>query len=313
MTGLRPRLQNQIRQVDARVDGAGGAYAAEREEIRRAVAFVDCLCERLGLNECERDLNPGTGKPQLLLLMCDAQGERVVLKVYGMQRPNEAPVQGLWANEGVATVRVLDSGDDPVSWLLMPYLSGIAPAQADGPALTVDVAHIMSVAHGIYRANVGRPQELYAGVGMHLRRVLAAATRHDYAVPPDVDINAAQLMSSGVPTFLHGDLTTANLLRGSNGLRILDTCGYTGPAEFDAARWSARVGGSLGAIEVLNHWLGVETALDPRLARRLLGLELLMQAGVREIVKEERGLPWTERDDETQRLLCLGTKLIMQP
>ncbi len=309
MISLRPLLREQIRQVDIRVGSAEGTYSAERDEIRRAVAFVDELCGRLGLGALERNLNPGTGKPQLLLLMRDARGERVVLKVYGRLRHNEAAVQKLWWEEGVATVRVLDSGDDPVSWLLMPYIAGIVPAPADGLALTADVARIMAAAHRIHRSNVGSPRELYTGVGVHLRNVLAAVTRHHYAVPSHVDVDAAEVMRSSVPTFLHGDLNAVNLLRGADGLRVLDTCGYTGPAEFDAARWCARVGTSRGAVEALGRWLDVETALDPNLARRLLGLELLMEAGVREIVKEERGLPWAERDDETQRLLHVGAEL----
>ena len=235
MISLRPLLREQIRQVDIRVGSAEGTYSAERDEIRRAVAFVDELCGRLGLGALERNLNPGTGKPQLLLLMRDARGERVVLKVYGRLRHNEAAVQKLWWEEGVATVRVLDSGDDPVSWLLMPYIAGIVPAPADGLALTADVARIMAAAHRIHRSNVGSPRELYTGVGVHLRNVLAAVTRHHYAVPSHVDVDAAEVMRSSVPTFLHGDLNAVNLLRGADGLRVLDTCGYTGPAEFDAA------------------------------------------------------------------------------
>jgi hypothetical protein len=231
----------------------------------------------------------------------------VVLKVYGRLRPNEAAVQRLWWQEGVATVQILASGDDPVSWLLMPYVTGVVPFPADEPALTVAVARIMTEAHSIYCANVGSPRDLYAGVGGHLRNVLAVAKRHRYTVPSDV--NAAEIMRSGTPTFLHGDLTPLNLLRGPSGLQILDTCGYTGPAEFDAARWCARLGGSHGAVEVLERWLDIETTLDSRLAYRLLGLELLMEGGVREIIKEERGLPWTERDDETQRLFEIGDEL----
>jgi len=117
---------------------------------------------------------------------------------------------------------------------------------------------------------VGSPRDLFTGVGVHLRNVLAAATRHHYAVPSSVDVEAAEVMQSGMPTFLHGDLTPVNLLRAPDCLRVLDTCGYTGPAEFDAARWCARVGGSHGAVEMLARWLEVETALadeevgDPR-------------------------------------------------
>ncbi len=313
MINLRRLFREKIRQVDARVNGAQGVYSAERDEIRRAVAFVDELCGRLSLGELERVLNPDSGKPQLLLLMRDARGGRVVLKVYGRLRPNEAAVQRLWWQQGVATVRVLDSGDDPVSWLLMPNVTGIVPALATGPALTADVARIMDAAHRIKRADVGTPRDLFTGVGVHLRNMLVVATRHHYAVPSGVDVKAAEVMQSGMPTFLHGDLAPVNLLRGPDRLRVLDTCGYTGPAEFDAARWCARVGGSRGAVEMLARWLEVETALNVDLAHRLLGLELLMEAGVREIIKEEGGLPWAERDDETQRLLHLGAELGMVP
>ena len=50
--------------------------------------------------------------------------------------------------------------------------------------------------------------------------------------------------------------------------------------------------------------------VDRQLAKRLLGLELLMEAGVREIVKEEQGIDWATADAETQRLFSVGSELL---
>ena len=110
---------------------------------------------------------------------------------------------------------------------------------------------------------------------------------------------------------MHGDLTVLNLLQDDVGrLLMLDTCGYTGPAEFDAARWSARTGGAAAATDLLTAWCRREPELDRRLANKLLGLELLMEAGVREIVKDERRIDWTVTDSETQRLFAVGSELL---
>jgi tetratricopeptide (TPR) repeat protein len=310
---LVPLLEKQIEQVRRRVDSGLGGYAYELDEIRKAVEQVDGLRHRLELDGMVRDMNPGTGKPQVLLEFRDVHGEPVVLKVYGRQRPNEAAVQGLWAAAGVPTAPILASGDDPVSWLLMGRLSGRPPSRSDGIELTSAVAQAMVPAHQTYRADVGEPKDLYQGIGVHLRGVLAATESHDYRVPPGIDAMARDVMGSGRQTFLHGDLATVNLLVDGAEVRFLDTCGYTGPPEFDAARWCARVGGSARAEEALDRWLEVETALDRGLARRLLALELFMEAGVREIIKDEQGRPWDDRDPETIALLAAGGRLLDAP
>lgn len=300
-------LDAYIRRVDARV--GDGPYAEESQEIRRAVVMVEHLRRELALGDLLRNVNPDAGKPQVLLAFRSAEAD-TVLKVYGKRRPNEAAVQGLWAKAGVATAAVLASADEPVSWLLMPMVQGRVPSSADAPGLTGDVARIMQHAHSVYSAHVGVPKSLYQGIGPHLRAVLAAALRHGYDIPADLGAVAGRIYSAGTPKLLHGDLAGVNLLRAEDGrLCILDTCGYTGPAEFDAARWAARVGGSARAEVVLDEWMATEVGLVRGLARQLLGLELLMEAGVREIIKDEQGLPWRERDQESSACVDLGLRL----
>ena len=312
-SSLVPMLEKQIRQVRRRVDSGLGGYAYEVDEIRKAIEQVDGLRDQLELDELIRDLNPGTGKPQVLLEFRDTRGQPVALKVYGLRRPNEAAVQGLWAAAGVPTAPVLASGDEPVSWLLMGWLPGLPPSATEGVDLTPAVARAMVPAHRIHRADVGEAKDLYQGIGGHLNRVLAAASEHGYTVPPGLDAAAQEVLRAGRWTFLHGDLAPVNLLRDGDVVRFIDTCGYTGPAEFDAARWCARVGGSARAEEALDRWLEVETALDRGLARRLLALELFMEAGVREIIKDEQDLPRTDRDPETAALLAAGSRLLDVP
>ncbi len=307
---LSAAIREQIEQVDRRVMGGGGAYAAEREEIRRASQTVEQLRIRLELAKFLHTLNPGSGKPQLLLGFRSVRCGRVVLKVYGRPRPNEAAVQGFWARAGVSVVEILAAGDDPVSWLLMPMISGVPPELGDGTALTCALGEIMTTAHAVYSPEVGRPRDLYTGLAGHLGVVLAALGRHGYAPPDGWEGAARQLYRSGASTFLHGDLTPNNLLREPSGqLRLLDTCGYTGAAEFDGARWCARVGGSQHAVALLDTWMRTESGLNAQLAQALLGLELLMEAGVRELVKDEHHQSWERRDEETRRCLTLGTHL----
>jgi hypothetical protein len=303
-------IREQIEQVDQRVMGGGGAYAAEREEIRRASATLKQLCTRLGLVEFLHSLNPGVGRPQLLLGFRSVQYGRVVLKVYGRIRPNEAAVQGFWARAGVPVVEVLAAGDDPVSWLLMPMISGSIPKLTNPTALTRTLAEIMTTAHALFSPEVGDPRDLHMGIADHLRIVLDALTRHNYSIPDDWECAAQQFYCSGSSTFLHGDLTSKNLLQEPGGrLRLLDTCGYTGPAEFDAARWCARIGCGHHAVALLETWLNTEPGLDTHLAHRLLGLELLMEAGVRELRKEERHDSWEQCDEETRLCLTMGAQL----
>lgn len=307
-SALSRAIEEHIDQVDRRV--ADGAYAAEAAEIRRAVKSLGQIREQLGLVKFRCSLNPGLGKPQLLLAFWSADRGDVALKVYGRRRPNEAAVQALWSSAGVPVVPVLAAGDDPVSWLLMPRVDGQQPCPQASADLTVELAGIMRTAHAVYSAAVGTRRDLEAGVGIHLHKVLATAARHGYPLPDHWERAAREYYREGTDTFLHGDLTVLNLLQDKAGqLHLLDTCGYTGPAEFDAARWSARMGGVAQAMEFLNAWCRSEPELDRGLADRLLGLEFLMEAGVREIVKEERGLDWAAKDAETLRLLSVGREL----
>jgi hypothetical protein len=302
-------IQEQIEQVDRRV--TGGAYAGEATEVRLAAETVPGLRDRLGLVTFRGSLNPGLGEPQLLLGFWLAEHGDVVLKVYGRQRPNESAVQAMWHSAGVPVVPVLSAGDDPVSWLLMPRVPAQQPCPGVGPDLTSNLAAILRAAHAVYSPAVGRPRDLLTGVGGHFRQVLAAAERHGYPLPRAWELAALKYYQAGTATFLHGDLTVRNLLQNHAGrLLLLDTCGYTGPAEFDAARWSARIGGAAGAADLLAVWCRSEPELDRRLAKRLLGLELLMEAGVREIVKEERRIYWAVTDAETQRLFSVGSELL---
>ena len=305
----RRAIEEQIEQVDRRV--TGGAYAGEATEVRLAAEIVPGLRDRLGLVKFRGSLNPGLGKPQLLLGFWSAEHGDVVLKVYGRQRPNESAVQATWHSAGVPVVPVLSAGDDPVSWLLMPRVPGQQPGPEACPDLTGHLARILRAAHAVYSPAVGKPRDLLTGVGGHFRQVLAAAERHGYPLPRGWESAALTYYQAGTGTFLHGDLTVRNLLQDDAGrLLLLDTCGYTGPAEFDAARWSARTGGAAGAAYLLAAWCRSEPELDRRLANRLLGLEVLMEAGVREIVKEERRIDWAVTDAETGRLFSVGSELL---
>ncbi|MDL5158936.1 phosphotransferase family protein [Actinomycetospora termitidis] len=297
----------QITRVDARV--AGGPYGHESDEVRRAADALDAIIDHRSLYGPVRDLTPGTGKPQFLLQLADETGTPVVLKVYGRLRPAEAAVQARWCAAGVPTPEIRSSGDEPVSWLLMSVLSGSPPARERGPLLTRRLARTMSTAHSVDAHDLSGPVDLASALEKHLAAVTSAAEAHGYRVPRDILGRARTTMSSDLPTCLHGDLSPVNLMESRDSLHILDTCGYFGPAEFDAARWCARVGGADGAERELGRWLTEERGLDPERARTLLGLELIMEAGVREIIKDERGDDAGPRDSVTDALLAAADRL----
>jgi hypothetical protein len=244
-----------------------------------------------------------------------------VLKAYGRKRPSEAQVQRLWRSNGVNVVAVLEHGDDPATWLLMPPLRIEAVSDLhQGHRLdlvTRELAELMTPAHNLGAAALktgelgANLQRLDEAMTLHLAAVLIPLARHGYPVRQDWRELIRALSASGRPAVLHGDLGGGNVVRNTDDrtLQILDTCGYIGPAEFDAARWAARHGGATRAEDALAAWLDTEPGLDYDLANALLGLELLMEAGVREIVKEERGEPWDVPDRITLDLVRASHRL----
>lgn len=308
---LAAALAAQAEQVARRVSGGGNLYATDIVAFDRASAMIDMLRRQLNLGAFLETLNVSSGKAQLLLAFESDRGD-VVIKIYGKVRPNEAAVQAFWAQGGISVVPVLARGDEPVSWLLMPFVVSTCPDAADLIALTREVAQVMRPAHGMYQPSLGSPNSLRSGVGEHLATVLSVAERHGYQLPLECRSRALQLYDSGIPCLLHGDLVPRNLLRAPSGqLLMIDTCGYTGPPEFDAARWCARMGGPEASVDLLRIWMGSEPDLDVDLAYALLGVELLMQAGVYEIVKDESGQNANVRDPRTESALELGAELAM--
>lgn len=196
-------------------------------------------------------------------------------------------------------------------------------AQLAGATLTsvsAELAALMANAHSVGSAVLGGAtsldttglQRLSDAVTTHLGGVLVALRRHGYPLREDWDALVRRLCTSQQPTLLHGDLGGGNVVRDADDgqLRILDSCGYIGPPEFDAARWAARTGGATKSEDVLSTWLANEPGLDEPLTRALLGLELLMEAGVRELVKDEQHQPLNLPDAITEQLLATTNRLL---
>jgi len=322
---LDETLRRQIAAVDRRVSLGGGVYSEETGEIREAARWTKALRAELGLGPLVESLTPDTGKPQVLFAFETAVHGPVVLKVYGTARPGEAASQRLWVARGVRSVPVLASGDAPVSWLLMERipaaaLHGADPAGAD-PAgiagqrsLTREVAAVMRHAHDRGDAGLSVAHALVPSWLRHLTIAVGVLRRHGYRVPDAWDEVTARAGASDEPVLLHADLTPGNLIRDQRDgrLRIFDASGTVGPAAFDAARWAARTGGADGAERLLHDWLAVEDSIGQAQAFALLGVELLMQAGVVELMKAERGLPADRPDEETIGCLNRSAKLLKE-
>ncbi len=157
---------------------------------------------------------------------------------------------------------------------------------------------------------MGLPR-LVTALETHLGTVTEVLVRHGYTVTIPWRMMVRDLVSTGPATVLHGDLADGNVVRGleDGGLLLLDACGYIGPAAFDAARWAARIGGVQAAQQHLHVWQRHEVENDSQAAYKWLGLELLMQAGVRELVKDERRCLLAYPDAVTQQYVTLATEL----
>lgn len=316
MSVLMDDLAAQVVAVDRRV-AAAGAYTHESDEVRVAAEQVPLLQRRLNLGQYLGSLTPPTGKPQYLLEFessdtssaCRRTSGLLVLKVYGRSRPGEAELQGRWSCRGLPTPRIYDYDDSPVSWLLMERIAGgplaTPSSREQSLALTREVAEVMARVHAEGDLEVRGARPLRDAVLPHLEVVVAALLRHAYSVPHDWRTRASRAYGAGRPVSLHGDLFTGNMLRTSDmRLLLVDACAYLGDASFDAGRWAVRLATVDCPPEMLLHtWLKVEN-LDPAVATALLGAECLMQAGVREIVKDEQGRPFSDRDELTLGLVA---------
>lgn len=176
--------------------------------------------------------------------------------------------------------------------------------------VTVAVAAVVREAHGVAADPADAHPTLVDGVLRHLEIAKNTLIRHGYQLSDVVIERCKDLYTAGPATVLHGDLAPNNVVRDpiDGQLWLLDPCGYLGPAEFDAARWCARFERPELAVTALHAWMAIET-LDVARATELLGAELVMQAGVRELVKDEQGGAYSLLHDEcTAALLEAGKR-----
>jgi streptomycin 6-kinase len=325
---LRQVIADHVAAVERRT--RGGAYEHELDEVKAAATAVDQLVELLQLGAFVDTLTPPTGKPQLLLEFATATtatvaaGRTAVLKVYGRARPGEAIAQRRWAARGVPVPEVLQDGELVVdgrrlSWLLMERLHGAMPADpADDADEAVRLTHVVAAAMATAHEPsdvpaTGNVTALRDGVEHHLVTVVDVLVRHGYEPPDGWRELAASTYAAGRAVLLHGDLAHVNLFDDVRGTTfVLDACGYVGDAAFDAARWCARTANATAARPgscslLVDAWLAHEP-LDRTLLDAFLALEHLMEAGVREIRKDEQRLPSAERDDRTEALLRASSR-----
>src|SRR5437870_6999610 len=298
-------LQRQVGAVDRRVRNSG-MYLHEADEIRRAAEQVPSLRRALGLGYFVRSLTPSTGKQQFLLVFQPQDADLVVLKVYGRKRPGEGAIQRIWRAAGARCAIALDNGDDPTSWLLMRVVAGhnLLDEKLAGPRLqqvTTELGRTLQAAHAVRGVRVAAAKPLVDGVSNHLVNVVAALERHGYRAPSGWLGLARDMYESGRGAILHGVLYPGHVMRDAvdGGLRLLDACAYVGDPSFDAARWAVRTGEPEHLNAAIEAWGRGEPDIDPVVATGMLGVEALMQAGVRELVKEEKALDWAGRDPTT--------------
>lgn len=321
---LERELAQQISNARQRMERGGYVYPDEYEEATEAATHVWRLREELGLGAFKRTLIPSGGKPRFLLVFATPLGAEVVLKVYGRRRPGEISLERLWNHAGIPAVEIIDGGNEPATWLLMTPIPAtpVAEHPLRGTTLlevTGELSSLMRDAHQIPlpadEADLltSHGYRLFGpAIKRHLAAVTTTLTAHGYAVRDDWPEIADALEVHRRSALLHGDLSVGNVIRHAHdgGLRLLDAAAYLGPPEFDAARWAARTGGAKEGQATLTAWLEVESGLDVAYAHQLLGLELLMEAGVRELVKDEDAEELGFPDQYTLELLSTADNLL---
>lgn len=331
---LEAALDQHMEQVLRRFHNAGGVYPKDVEQAEAAVRNVITLRNELGLGEYIGNLKPNSGTPQLLLIFERGrfeagEADEMVLKVYGRQRPSQGYLQHRWTQLGMPVVPTLAHGDEPTSWLLMEPVGGVDLSEElqRYPERLHDRTRELAAVVGELALSTPTTfpgsQSLKDGIFRHLRVVTKVLIQHGYAVPDDWEVHAEAAYDSGRKFALHGDLTGANVRvrpqvdRTKNpptDLAVLDSAadGCVGAPEFDGARWAARRGDPRDprTYEALcAAWMeGSRLHLDAATLRGHLAVELLMRAGVVEIVKSERGVPWHDRDPKTLALLDVYTR-----
>lgn len=316
-------IHQQVDSVVRRVNNGGGAYQEEIREVQVASENLLKIRRRLGLGELTSNLTPNTGKPQFLLGFQRTPGsrEQVVLKVYGSVRPGEGLTQVVLTKGGAPVIPTRLYGNSPVSWLLMDRVKGrdLTEVIAKGDSTLVNetrrIASAMEPFHELAPREYPGVQSLEDAILRHLDAVVAPLKDHGYETPMDWREHAVTTYNAGQKVGLHNDLFSGNVFVGENSqLYILDSAAdhCVGDPAFDAARWIARSVSNLNPKEMWSakraltrSWLDGEPGLDPTILDQMIAVELLMQAGVVEIVKDEKGLPSVERDSKTLKLLDL--------
>ena len=304
MPDLDRVLEAQIAAVDRRV-GRRGPYRHEAREIRRAADAVPILRSRLGLGNFLGSLSPDTGKPQYVLLFEAADASTSVLKVYGRVTPAEGAVQKRWTDNGLSCVPTRDHGDDPVSWLQMDYVAGLSLDRTEGWDLKEVTASVADFCHQAHQTDP--PDEasstLAEGVSRHLQVVTSALNERAYSLPSGWEECSEMVYASGVPKLLHGDLFPGNIIQTDDGsLSVIDARGYLGDPAFDLARWVVRIAPADLTEKLVGVWMKHES-IDSTVLDGMLAVEFLMQAGVRELTKRERGEEHKLTDKRTMRYL----------
>lgn len=319
---LEAHLRGQVARVRTRSQRSPAADSDDVQQAQIAAQQVRRLQHTLKLHSFVDNLTPRSAKPRFLLVFDSCEHGEVVLKSYGCQRAGEVHLQRLWSQHGIRTVQVLASSPGPNTWLLMRRipLAALVPEPMTREcllALTTEVASATQSAHRA--ADNARPRTDLAAHGYRpswptMRHHLDAVTRTLSAHGYDITRRDAILSRAHADEvhLLHGDLGRGNVVRdASDGqLRLLDASAYVGPREFDAARWAARLGGAALGEALLKRWLQTQRDLDSERASILLGGEFHMEAGVREAVKDERGLAAFFPDARTMDLLRNAERLM---
>lgn len=325
---LDTAIQEYVEAVERRIEQGGGGYSEEIGEIRIAASRVKAIHADLGLGDFVKSIRRPTGKPQLLLVfkagaINPANPEQpLVLKVYGRSRPGEGLTQHALTSSG-AVVPTLRFSDKPNSWLLMEYLDvpnledKLPCSNLPSTYWTQKVAAATASFSRDAPSSYARSQTLDRAIFRHLDIVTKSLVSHGYSVPADWAEDAHETYGLGTPAGLHNDLFPGNVLViGENSsqpqVMFVDSSsdGCVGDRAFDAARWIVRMAAT-GAPEKIaalidvhkQAWLAGDPNVNRQLLDRMIATELLMQAGVVEIVKAENGLPWSERDTKTIALV----------
>jgi Phosphotransferase enzyme family len=162
------------------------------------------------------------------------RGEQFILKTQDGSLDEPMRLLCAYAELGVACPRIIDAGNEPLSWVLLSYEQGRPTTVADARQRLRQATRLVRRLHEV------PPHDDLAWFRRYTADVAWVygqdRIRGDLSGPHPEEITQ-RLSSDGRQVQLHGDWHPVNTFIRGDIFVVIDPIGFVGPAEYDVAAW----------------------------------------------------------------------------